>query len=697
MTILPYPTSGASSDRPPEPHPCTQCTTTTDDPFTGDAFDHSNIGLAVVGLDGTCERVNARFEQITGRTAAELAGLTAAEVTHPDDVDADRAQAEALLAGRIVAYTLDKRYVRPDGTEAPVRMTLSLVRWPDGAPRHYLCQLQDQSQLALMERRHEAILSGLSDMVGILNEDGTWMWASPAFHHHLGIHVSEGGRFGEFIHPDDIDEVRAAFTRFISGSSERASVTFRVHSQLERRWVWLETTAVDHRNDPAIGGFVISSRNVTERVEFEHELRERSLRDPLTGLANRVLLMDRLTSARARARRTGRPFAVLYIDFDSFKQVNDSFGHEIGDRVLVDVSSRIAGSLRASDTLARLGGDEFVAVIEDLDGEADIAQVCETVMHAATTPVQVNIHATSVTVSIGVASSHGDDQEELLLGRADLAMYEAKRAGKNSWAMHSEALAKQAKLVFQTRQMLREEIDESQLMLHYQPVVDTNTGKVAGSEALARLVMADGTLLSPGVFIGIAEETGAIRALGRRVLRRAVRDASLWGHDGWVAVNVSTQQMADPDFAEQVKRALSDYGLAPERLVIEVTESAILEGDAVSLHTVTSLEHFGVRFALDDFGTGFSSVDRLRHLPVEFVKIDQSFVKGMSAGNPGDLAVIRAILAMSDALGMTVIAEGVEYAGQLGQMKGLGVPFVQGYLFGHPTPALGPRQVVVDL
>jgi diguanylate cyclase (GGDEF)-like protein/PAS domain S-box-containing protein len=595
---------------PQEPHPCSECESSTDDPFQGDAFEHA-------GSDGT--------------------------------------------------------------------------------PRHHVCQIEDQAPLARMERRYEAILARLTDMVGILAEDGTWLWASPAFDEHLGVHVREGSPFGEYIHPDDIDDVRRAFARLVVGSHDRTSVTFRVHSDLERRWVWLETNAVDHREDPAIGGFVISARNVTERVALEEELRDRALHDPLTGLPNRLLLTDRIESSRARAVRTGRPFAVLYIDFDAFKEVNDSFGHERGDHVLRVVSARMRATLRSTDTLARLGGDEFVAVIEDLEGVSDLDGVCESILHAAAEPIHMNSRSISVSVSIGVAVSEGPDAASVLLNRADMAMYEAKRAGRNSWALHDDALAEQARLVFQTRQILHDEIDDSQLQLHYQPVVETRTGRVVGSEALARLVLPDGTLLAPSVFIGIAEETGAIGGVGRRVLRLATRDASRWAHDGWIAVNVSASQLVDPAFEGHVLAALADWELDPCRLVLEVTESTIIEADAVMLGAVASLHRHGVRFALDDFGTGFSSVDRLRHLPVEFVKIDQSFVHGARVGSAGDLAVIRAILAMANALHLTVVAEGIEAVEQLHQMTELRVPLVQGYLFGLPVPSLGPGAVPIDL
>ncbi|WP_298803796.1 EAL domain-containing protein [uncultured Pseudokineococcus sp.] len=410
--------------------------------------------------------------------------------------------------------------------------------------------------------------------------------------------------------------------------------------------------------------------------------------DQLTRLPNRALLLDRLERALARRDATGRSTALLFVDLDRFKQVNDRYGHAVGDRVLAECAARVEGCLRADDTAARLGGDEFAVLLEDVTSEGHAVEVAERLVHAVSAPLRSLGIELGVGASVGVAlAADGAGDAHALLGEADLAMYRAKAEGGGAVvvfhpSMHAERTDRLA-----LEADLARAVDREELVLHYQPVVDLRDGRVLGAEALVRWQHPVRGLLGPDVFVPVAEATGDIAAVGRWVLREACRAAVRWrvtAPSATVAVNVSPRQVADPGFVALVRDALRDARLPPEALVLEITESMLLPGGAPVLQRLEELAHADVSVAVDDFGTGYSSLSSLRRLPVDELKVDRSFVRDM--GDREGLAVVRAVLDLARALGLRCVAEGVEHAEEAALLARLGCERAQGYYFSRPLP-----------
>ncbi|MEJ5868156.1 EAL domain-containing protein [Pseudokineococcus sp. 5B2Z-1] len=418
--------------------------------------------------------------------------------------------------------------------------------------------------------------------------------------------------------------------------------------------------------------------------------------DQLTRLPNRTLLLDRLERALARRDGSARTTALLFVDLDRFKQVNDRYGHAVGDRVLAECAARVEGCLRADDTPARLGGDEFAVLLEDVASERHAVDVAERLVQAVSAPLRSLGIELGVGASVGVALAvDGEGDAHALLGEADLAMYRAKAEGGGAVVvfhpgMHAERTDRLA-----LEADLARAVDREELVLHYQPVVDLRDGRVLGAEALVRWQHPVRGLLGPDVFVPVAEATGDIAAVGRWVLREACRAAARWratAPSATVAVNVSPRQVSDPGFVALVRDALRDARLPPEALVLEITESMLLPGEAPVLQRLEELAHADVSVAVDDFGTGYSSLSSLRRLPVDELKVDRSFVRDM--GDREGLAVVRAVLDLARALGLRCVAEGVEHAEEAALLAGLGCERAQGYHFSRPLPEAALREML---
>ena len=442
----------------------------------------------------------------------------------------------------------------------------------------------------------------------------------------------------------------------------------------------------------SIGNVVGASaiaRDITDQKQTEKSLRYQALHDLLTDLPNRQLFVDRLQHALKRTkRREGTRVAVLFLDVDNFKVINDSLGHELGDRLLVAVGERLRRSLRPEDTLARFGGDEFTILLEDIKTPKDVIRIIKRIVRRFETPFVLDERELFVTVSIGVALGAADVKApEDLLRDADIAMYRAKQ-GTAVYEVFDPVMYEQAVRRIDLERELREAIEAEGFVVHFQPIIDLQTGKTWGMEALVRWEHPTRGLLAPAQFVPIVEETGLIGPVGEQVLEEACRRAKEWEQETphiaplVVSVNVSAKQLQSPHLVQTVKKILENNGLEASRLSLDVTETVYIrtvEGDTDVLHALKSL---GVRIAIDDFGVGYSSLSYLKQLPADILKIDKSFING----SEDDMLIVRTVVDLAHALGMKVVAEGVESESQASRLKDMGCDLAQGYLFSEPLP-----------
>jgi diguanylate cyclase (GGDEF)-like protein/PAS domain S-box-containing protein len=458
-----------------------------------------------------------------------------------------------------------------------------------------------------------------------------------------------------------------------------------------RMWA-LENVALLDGEDaqtPVLEGTVL---DITERKMLEEQLKDQAFHDALTHLPNRALFMDRLGQALARARRVGGFLAVLFLDLDNFKVVNDSLGHKIGDQLLKAVGERLVACLRASDTVARLGGDEFTVLAEGVRRMEDATDLAVRIAAVLTKPFTLEGHEVFLNTSVGIAVSGGDEPAGDVLRNADLAMYQAKNGGKARYAVYEPAFNRRIWARLQSETELRRALEKNELVVYYQPVVELETGEIVEMEALVRWQHPERGLVPPGEFISLAEESGLILPLGQWVLHEACRQVREWQQEVpraaelMVSVNLSPRQFKHPQLLDDIKRAVEDTGLAPHCLKLEITESVGLDNTDATVNTLKGLKAAGIHIAIDDFGTGYSALSYLKHYPIDSLKLDRSFVSGLGH-NLEDTAIIHAVMAFARILNLKVIAEGIETAEQLAQLRDFGCIWGQGYFFAKPLPA----------
>jgi diguanylate cyclase (GGDEF)-like protein/PAS domain S-box-containing protein len=459
-----------------------------------------------------------------------------------------------------------------------------------------------------------------------------------------------------------------------------------------RRLSWSNTAVIDDRGVPRYT--IATGVDITARKRLEEQLAHRALHDPLTGLPNRTLLMDRIEQALAPGR-VRNLVGLLFLDVDDFKGINDTLGHATGDRVLNEVGARLRASLRPQDTAARVGGDEFAVLLGDLADPREAMVVADRIAAALTVPIAIESGDLHVTASIGVATSAGEvDGAETLLRSADLAMYWVKSHGPGGSTVFEPKMYNAAVERRELESGLRAALDQDQLVVHYQPVIDLRTGARVGAEALLRWRHPERGLLSPNEFLLLAEETGHIIPMGRYVLQEACREARRWqlpgGAQGWVGVNLSARQFQHQGVVEDVEQALRGADLAPDRLVLELTESLLMRDTPDTVARLRRLKQLGVRVAVDDFGTGYSSLSYLRRFPVDILKIDRSFIGGI-ADDPKQSAFVRAIIALGQSLNLRMVAEGVETAAQRDELREIGCEEGQGDFFAATMAADDPE------
>ncbi|MCU1623128.1 MAG: hypothetical protein JWL79_1973 [Frankiales bacterium] len=540
---------------------------------------------------------------------------------------------------------------------------------------------------------------------------GSWSWEegslkqswSEQMSRLFGLaHIVDGPTYEQAIavvHPDDRAVNAEQFERAIAARTGYSRDYRIVRPTGEVRWVRSRCKAVI---DPQTGLLTLAgtAQDITDDVALRERLSELALTDALTGLPNRTLLGDRLTQALAHtARRPESRVAVLFLDIDRFKVINDSLGHEAGDAVLLEVAERLTATIRAGETVARIGGDEFVVVCDEVQHPGDALALAERLQEALRAPLRVGNAGLVVTLSCGIAiSDDGDASASSLLRDADEALYRAKAAGRDRSVVFEDTMREETLERLQTEIELRRALEEGQLRVFYQPQVDLASGHLIGVEALVRWDHPTRGLVSPDAFIPIAEETGLIVPLGEWVLRTALEQVAVWQQELHLprlsmAVNLSAAQLAQPRLAETIRQALTDAGVHASTLELEITESVLMTDGPDVNAALVALHELGVRLSVDDFGTGYSSLAYLRRFPVDALKIDRSFTRGVHT-DTDDRAIITAIIALASAMGLSTVAEGVETAEQRAQLETLGCDRGQGYLFARPLP---PAEAVVAL
>jgi diguanylate cyclase (GGDEF)-like protein/PAS domain S-box-containing protein len=522
------------------------------------------------------------------------------------------------------------------------------------------------------------------DLNTVVDLTGRYLYCSAALEDMFGWRPDDlvGVCEDDLVHPDDVATLRAC--RSARPLLKTVTVTYRFRGK-DGSYRWVEATsrraAVDETDV-----VVNTVRDITERQKHTAALELQATTDPLTGVANRTVLMDRLHLGIRRLGRNQGMLAVLYLDLDHFKVINDSLGHRVGDDVLLKIAERLTHHLRPADTLARLGGDEFVLVAEGVTDEAAAITLANRIIEEGRKPFRLDGDEFSCTMSIGVAcTADGQRNGVELLSEADLALYRAKDKGRDRVAVFDEELRTTAVERMVTERMLRRALDEDRIVVEYQPMVDIRSGYPLGAEALVRIREPNDGLRLPDSFIGVAEETGLLIPIDEVVLADAVKQAGAWrarlgSRFGGVAVNVTARHLADVDFRQAVVDQLTVNRVPPSDLQVEVTEQVLMEASNSAMTGLRSLRALGVKIGLDDFGMGYSSLAYLRQFPLDFVKIDKSFIDGLVT-DQRDRAVVSAIIVVAHALDLTVVAEGVEHATQREVLIDLGCDRAQGFFY----------------
>ncbi len=714
-------------------------------------FENAAVGITRVDLNGVLVDVNQKFCDMLGYARDELLGKAIKDITHPDDYGQGAAYRGQVTRGEMKSAIGEKRFVRKDGTVIWARRTMSIVRDDASDPQYVISVVEDITERKRAELRQamehavtrvlaeaETSAEAIPRIIQTICESLGWA---------CGAHWrwDDNAQVLQCAETWYIDAAEIA--EFIAFSAQSVNEAPAWHGDAPKtktgglvRRIWLDGAPVwfpDVTREPGfrrgknaakaglhcafgfpvldgaqpLGVIEFFSRNIEQpdvallqvvraigsqigqfmaRKRAEERVRHLAHHDELTGLPNRSMFNQQLTRALAQARRHAKPLAVLFIDLDRFKNINDTLGHEAGDRVLKEVADRLRGCLRDSDTVGRLGGDEFVVLIEELPQSEQVVAVAQKILAAVAKPFILQTQEFHITASIGI-STYPDDSEDMqsLLKNADISMYRVKEHGKNNYQFYSAQMNAHTLERLTLESSLRRALERNEFLLHYQPKVDIGSGRITGMEALVRWQQPAKGLIPPAQFIPLAEETGLIVPIGEWVLKTACAQNKSWQEQGLpplrIAVNLSARQFAHERLLQDVARVLNETGLDAASLEFEITESMVMHNPEHAVILLKKLKAMGIHLSLDDFGTGYSSLNYLKRFPIDSVKIDRSFIRDIP-GNSDDVAITRAIIAMAHSLRLKVIAEGVETGEQLRFLRDHECDEMQGRYFSKPLP-----------
>jgi diguanylate cyclase (GGDEF)-like protein/PAS domain S-box-containing protein len=662
---------------------------------------HASDIIMVIGSDALLRYVSPAFETVLGYPAAQAVGMQGLELIHEVDVEAVRAAIarHELLTRR---GSIEARLLHRDGSWRWFDVIVTDLS-KDPSVGGWVANLRDiterKAQEAALNEAQEAFRHAFDDApigIGLVDMSGYIQRANRAMAELLGRTQDElvGIQILELTHPDDrtvSDEFRARLARNEVDSYRLEKRYVRPDGHLV--WASLSVSVVRDLDGNAM--YQIGQlEDITDRKALADRLAYEAAHDAMTGLSNRSSFTERVTQALARRERN-RMVAVMFIDLDHFKVVNDSLGHALGDELVVTVAQRLRGAIRPGDVIARFGGDEFVVMCENLSGTDAVAALAERLLAAVAEPIALTTDEVFVTASIGIALSDDDATAETLLRHADAAMYQAKHGGRARAIVFEPDHHGSAMTALRTGTDLHRALQRDELVVHYQPIVTLRTGRVIGFEALVRWNHPERGLLGPDEFIHFAEETGLIVPIGAWVLETACRQTARWqalrpaevtAPPLVINVNLSPRQLSEPTLASTVARIIRETGIDASAVCLELTENALMQNIESTIEAMDALRNMGVHLSIDDFGTGYSSLSYLKRFPVEALKIDRSFIDGLGREHE-DTSIVEAIVTLAHALGLTAVAEGLETETQLEALRVIGCDFAQGYLLGRPQPA----------
>lgn len=652
-------------------------------------FEHSPEAIVIADRNSRVLQVNRRFCDMFGYDEQQAVGEDVDDLIVPP---AMREEASDLTQTALIGMEAERQTLRQrkDGTLFPVSILAAPIFLNGSLIALYVIYRDisklraTEDQLHQTQNRLDAIISQAPIAIFTLDKDGYFTFCAGRAIQQVGL--SEGDLIGKstFDLFPDLPEALSATGQALQGHSAMAVVEFRGAS-FEVQYTPIKDA------DGNVQSIVGVARDVTDTILARKQLEFMAHHDILTGLPNRALFQERVQDAIRRAKRRKSILAVLFIDLDRFKTINDTLGHQMGDRVIQRAAVQCASAIREVDTVARLGGDEFAVLLEDLDSTKGAETVAQRILDAVARPYFEEDRDLTVRGSVGVSlyPEHGLDVETLIK-HADAAMYKAKESGRGRFEVYRPEMQASSSTEFARTELLRRALEQDNFVLHYQPSVGAEDLAIAGIEALVRLRQADGHLMPPLEFIAIAEETGLIVPIGQWVLEEACRQLNAWLMKGdlklRMAINLSARQFRDKGFLQTISDTLARYAIPPELFMVEITESMMFPDPHIAQMTLSELRAMNIAVSIDDFGTGFSSLSYLKDFSVDYIKIDRTFI----AGTPNDrksCGITRTILSLARNLDMGVIAEGVETAAQFNFLKSIGCDEVQGYFFGRPMDA----------
>lgn len=669
---------------------------------------HSLVEESLVGVyihrNGRFIYVNPRFSTMFGYPDEEILHMDLMDIIHPDSRLSVQESIRKRISGEIQKVRYSIKGLKKDGSTIHIEVHATKIVYQGlpaiiGTMVDITLQVVNQKKIEESEQRFRSLFENNTDGVFSFDLQGQFLTANSTCEKITGYRVQEllDLSFIPLVILDDLGKMLHHFEQAKKGEPQNYEVTI---IRKDMNHVRLSMIHFPMVADGKIVGVYGIAKDITDWKAAEEKIRHLAYYDSLTNLPNRRLFIDRLTQALHHAKRYNHMMAVLYMDLDRFKLINDSYGHACGDRLLEVVGKRLLNCLREIDTVARMGGDEFTVLLPDISEPAEAVQVAKRIIHHLQQPIVIDGKEMNTTTCIGISFNLNDCEDaDTIMKHADTAMYFVKRNGKNNYEIYTEEMDNQALYRLKLENDLRKSFERSQLLLNYQPIIGLESGQIVGMEALVRWQHPELGWISPNEFIPIAEESGLIVQIGEWVLRTACLQNKIWHKEGLppirMAVNLSMRQLQQKDFAEMVVDILNETGLEPSWLELEVTESIIMQNQTVVTATLNSLRELGIKISIDDFGTGYSSLSYLRDLPIDNIKIDRVFVEDINKHLNGG-AIASAVITLAHNLSMGVVAEGVETEGQLDFLKHWNCDKMQGYYFSPPVNGMTFGKLLVE-